>query len=242
MANKDTILKARSPAALAEEYIIKSIWSKYFPPGSDLPAERELAEKIGVTRTTLREVLQRLSRDGWLTIQHGKPTRVNDIWESSGLNILEVLVRLDSTISPFLIANVLAARTQIASIYVPRAFKKTPDACLDVLDQMDSLKETAESYTNFDYLLFHRLAFIAANPIYALVFNSLKGLYMRVGVFYFNIPEARTLAKRFYTELRSLCNHGKVDLVYDTIRQYGKDSNVIWTAHEAELLAYLREE
>ena len=38
-----------------------------------LPSERDLADKIGVTRTTLREVLQRLARDGWLTIQHGKP-------------------------------------------------------------------------------------------------------------------------------------------------------------------------
>ncbi|MGC6744236.1 GntR family transcriptional regulator [Escherichia coli] len=41
-------------------------------PGLFLPAERELSELIGVTRTTLREVLQRLARDGWLTIQHGK--------------------------------------------------------------------------------------------------------------------------------------------------------------------------
>ncbi len=53
-----------------------------------------LSELIGVTRTTLREVLQRLARDGWLTIQHGKPTKVNNFWETSGLNILETLARL----------------------------------------------------------------------------------------------------------------------------------------------------
>ncbi len=72
------VIKAQSPAGFAEEYIIESIWNSRFPPGSILPAERELSELIGVTRTTLREVLQRLARDGWLTIQHGKPTRVND--------------------------------------------------------------------------------------------------------------------------------------------------------------------
>lgn len=58
------ILKAQSPAALAEEYIVKSIWENKYPAGTELPAERELADKIGVTRTTLREVLQRLARDG----------------------------------------------------------------------------------------------------------------------------------------------------------------------------------
>lgn len=75
------VIKAQSPAGFAEEYIIESIWNSRFPPGSILPAERELSELIGVTRTTLREVLQRLARDGWLTIQHGKPTRVNDFWK-----------------------------------------------------------------------------------------------------------------------------------------------------------------
>ncbi len=67
--------------------IIESIWNNRFPPGTILPAERELSELIGVTRTTLREVLQRLARDGWLTIQHGKPTKVNNFWETSGLNV-----------------------------------------------------------------------------------------------------------------------------------------------------------
>ncbi|MBC9895000.1 GntR family transcriptional regulator, partial [Salmonella enterica subsp. enterica serovar Panama] len=54
------VIKAQSPAGFAEEYIIESIWNNRFPPGTILPAERELSELIGVTRTTLREVLQRL--------------------------------------------------------------------------------------------------------------------------------------------------------------------------------------
>ena len=88
------VIKAQSPAGFAEEYIIESIWNNRFPPGSILPAERELSELIGVTRTTLREVLQRLARDGWLTIQHGKPTKINNFWETSGLNILETIARV----------------------------------------------------------------------------------------------------------------------------------------------------
>ena len=61
MQTDNTLLRAQSPAALAEEYIVRSIWDDVFPAGTNLPSERDLADKIGVTRTTLREVLQRFS-------------------------------------------------------------------------------------------------------------------------------------------------------------------------------------
>ena len=40
------VIKAQSPAGFAEEYIIESIWNNRFPPGSILPAERELSEDV----------------------------------------------------------------------------------------------------------------------------------------------------------------------------------------------------
>ncbi|WP_044469753.1 fatty acid metabolism transcriptional regulator FadR [Mannheimia massilioguelmaensis] len=241
--NQDqSILKARSPAALAEEYIVKSIWGNHFPPGTDLPAERELADKIGVTRTTLREVLQRLARDGWLTIQHGKPTRVNDVWQTSGLNILDVLVRLDSTMSPMLISNVLSARTNIATIYVPRAFKASFEEAVSLCKNViETITEDASSYTSLDYELFHKLAFFSFNPIYGMILNSLKGLYTRVGMFYFNIPQARELAKNFYVELYELGQAQKLDAIPELIRQYGRDSSLIFAASQDELTAHLRD-
>ncbi len=101
----------------------------------DSPAERELSELIGVTRTTLREVLQRLARDGWLTIQHGKPTKVNNFWETSGLNILETLARLDHDSVPQLIDNLLSVRTNISTIFIRTAFRQHPDKALAVLGQ-----------------------------------------------------------------------------------------------------------
>lgn len=110
--------------------------------GSILPAERELSELIGVTRTTLREVLQRLARDGWLTIQHGKPTKVNNFWETSGLNILETLARLDHDSVPQLIDNLLSVRTNISTIFIRTAFRQHPDKALAVLDSARKWKIT----------------------------------------------------------------------------------------------------
>ena len=152
------VIKAQSPAGFAEEYIIESIWNNRFPPGTILPAERELSELIGVTRTTLREVLQRLARDGWLTIQHGKPTKVNNFWETSGLNILETLARLDHESVPQLIDNLLSVRTNISTIFIRTAFRQHPDKAQEVLATANEVADHADAFAELDYNIFRGLA------------------------------------------------------------------------------------
>lgn len=146
------VIKAKSPAGFAEKYIIESIWNGRFPPGSILPAERELSELIGVTRTTLREVLQRLARDGWLTIQHGKPTKVNQFMETSGLHILDTLMTLDADNATSIVEDLLAARTNISPIFMRYAFKANKEASertiTSIIESCESLL-AAESWDSF---------------------------------------------------------------------------------------------
>lgn len=222
------VIKAQSPAGFAEEYIIESIWNNRFPPGTILPAERELSELIGVTRTTLREVLQRLARDGWLTIQHGKPTKVNNFWETSGLNILETLARLDHESVPQLIDNLLSVRTNISTIFIRTAFRQHPDKAQEVLATANEVADHADAFAELDYNIFRGLAFASGNPIYGLILNGMKGLYTRIGRHYFANPEARSLALGFYHKLSALCSEGAHDQVYETVRRYGHESGEIW--------------
>ena len=46
------------------------------PEGSKLPPERELAQRLGVSRTTLRDGVSRLSLLGLLEVKHGDGTYV----------------------------------------------------------------------------------------------------------------------------------------------------------------------
>lgn len=230
------VIKAQSPAGFAEEYLIESIWNNHFPPGSILPAERELSELIGVTRTTLREVLQRLARDGWLTIQHGKPTKVNNVWETSGLNLLETFARLEHESQPQLIENLLSVRTNIASIFIRMAFRNHPEKSQEVLEQIIKVEDTAVDYTELDYNIFRGLAFASGNMIYGLIFNGLKGIYTRVGLHYFSHPEARKLALNFYKQLSELCHNKLYDQVLDCVRNYGRDSGIIWQKTQPSIL------
>ncbi|MEQ3513153.1 fatty acid metabolism transcriptional regulator FadR [Pseudoalteromonas sp. BZB3] len=222
------IFKAKSPAGFAEEYIVESIWNGEFPPGSILPAERELSELIGVTRTTLREVLQRLARDGWLTIQHGKPTRVNNFWETSGLNILETLARLDEDKMPELTDQLLSARTNISAIYTRAAIKVNPQAVIETLEKSKDIEDNAQAFADFDYQVHHQLALAGNNRIYVLVLNGFKGLYSKIGGHYFSDPRTRALAKQFYLDLIALAEKGDFDGSISLLRKYGHQSGEIW--------------
>ncbi len=173
-------------------------------------------------------MLQRLARDGWLTIQHGKPTRVNNFWETSGLNILETLARLDHDSVPQLIDNLLSVRTNISSIFIRRAIRTYPEKARDVLVTAQDVEDRADAYTELDYNIFRGLAFASGNPIYGLILNGLKGLYTRVGRHYFSNPEARQLARDFYQQLLSICQQEQFDKIVDTVRDYGRRSGEIW--------------
>lgn len=222
------IYKAQSPAGFAEEYIVESIWCGRFPPGTILPAERELSELIGVTRTTLREVLQRLARDGWLTIQHGKPTKVNNFWETCGLNILETLARLDQDGISELVDHLLAARTNLSAVFIRGAIRNNPEKAVNILkDAMDS-KEDGIAFAEHDYRVNHDLAFASGNPVFVLMMNGFRSFYSRIGGYYFANEKCRELANNYYAQLLALAEAGDFEQVPQVVRNYGVESGKIW--------------
>ncbi|MFO6425403.1 fatty acid metabolism transcriptional regulator FadR [Motilimonas sp. KMU-193] len=229
------VFKAQSPAGVAEEYLIDSIWNERFPPGSILPAERELSEMIGVTRTTLREVLQRLARDGWLTIRHGKPTQVNDIWQTSGLNILETLARLEGDKVPLLIDQLLSARTNISAIFIRGAIKRNPERVLSIVEQLPDVDADSQTFVDFDYAFYHQLAMASENMIYVLVLNGFRNLYQKLGVFYFAHHDAKLLARDFYLNIARFCQQQPDEQVMDLVRRYGKQSALIWERVKSDI-------
>ncbi len=231
------LITARSPAAFAEEYIVDSIWNGKFAPGTILPAERELSELIGVTRTTLREVLQRLARDGWLTIQHGKPTRVNNIWDTAGLHILETITRLDDAGSLKLADQLLDVRTQFGGIYFRFAMKENPEKMTALLAEAENVEETAEAFIEYDWRVQHECAVLSGNAVYILMLNGFKNIYYRIGKFYFSEQKNRKLAKEHYLNMMRIVPEQDVAGLSDAIWNYGRESGALWAEMRSNLVS-----
>lgn len=61
---------AGQAAQVLRENLTSGMWIDH------LPSERALSEQLGVSRSTLRTALDSLRREGWLEMEHGRPTRI----------------------------------------------------------------------------------------------------------------------------------------------------------------------
>lgn len=196
------------PAAHAEQTLVTAILDGVFPAGSALPGERDLAAQLGVTRPTLREALQRLERDGWISIHHGKPTSVNDIWQEGGLNVLTALVHYQRKLAPDFIPNLLEVRQSMAPAYTRAAVARSANRVVECLAEHACLPDTPEALAAFDWKLHHTLTVVSGNPIYTLILNGFTGFYEEMAHLYFAGPQARAASQAFYAALLEAARRG----------------------------------
>jgi GntR family negative regulator for fad regulon and positive regulator of fabA len=225
----------RKPAAGAERSLVTAILEGEFPPGSALPAERDLAARLGVTRPTLREVIGRLERDGWLTVRHGRPTRVNDVWRSGGLNVVSGIVRHAKALPPGFVPSLLELRLLISPAYTRAAVERAPSEVIGFLEDYPSLADTAPAFAAFDWRLHHRLTVASGNPLYTLILNGFAGFYERKARFYFRSPEARDASREFYAALLHAARCGDGAAAEEVAREVMARSITLWrTSARAE--------
>ena len=191
----------QKPTEIAEFRLVSSILDGTFPINSTLPAERELAEILGITRPTLREVLQRLARDGWVEIHQGKPTRVCDFWTEGRLGVLDVLSEHLSQLPDDLIPNLLKVRVAIAPSYTRAAVEKAGEKVLDLLEPRHHLNQLPDKFTHFDWQLQHQLATLGGNPVFVLILNSFQELFFQLAPFYFSMIVAQEHSMNYYDAL-----------------------------------------
>ncbi len=187
----------------AEEFIIRSIVKGGFPVGAELPPERIFALQLGIGRPALREALQRLERDGWLTLRHGHPARVNNYWEQGNLYTLVNLVQTSERPPENLIVHLLELRAVLAPAFIGQAVARQPERVVGLLVDGSALPERGEEYAVFDWMVQKRTAMMSGNPLFVLVLNSFDPVYVSLATRYFQRAECRLASQHFYQELLS---------------------------------------
>ncbi|MFC4117975.1 FadR/GntR family transcriptional regulator [Nonomuraea zeae] len=65
----------------------------HWASGQRLPSEVRLAEELGVGRSTVREAVRLLEREGWLVVRHGSGTFVADVPSGAAQDVHDLLRR-----------------------------------------------------------------------------------------------------------------------------------------------------
>ena len=136
----------------------KTAWSTpsldgHFPDQLNPAAERDLAGRLGVTRPTLRETLQRLARDGWLEIRHGKATRVRNYWREGNLGVLAAIAQNPGSLPADFPSNMLAIRSLLAPAYTRLAVERAARQVMELLQPLQNLQDDARTFTEWDWRL-----------------------------------------------------------------------------------------
>ncbi|PYF08217.1 GntR family transcriptional regulator [Rhodobacter viridis] len=113
-------------------------------PGERLPSERELSERLAVSRPSLREAVAELQEEGLLTTRAGSGIFVAEVLGSAfSPALIRLFARNDQAVFDY-----LAFRRDLEGMAAERAAKMGSDTDLKVIDAIMSKMETAHSKRN----------------------------------------------------------------------------------------------
>lgn len=193
--------KYERPMDYAERVLVENILDGTYPIAERLPAERELAGQLGITRPTLREAIRKLEQEGWLLVQAGKPTMVRNFWQEGGLAVLSRIIHHQGYVKPGFITNLLQFRVILAPSYTRDAVENDTERVIELLQEMPDQDADPAVYAAFDWKLQRTLTLASGNVIYPLILNGFDSFYEKIALIYFDPYEARQASHVYYLNL-----------------------------------------
>lgn len=155
------------------DHLIDLIRSGEYPRGSALPAERELATKLGVSRHSLRQALASLEAVGLIEARHGSGVYLaEEPSDAAVMRVSDVLFAPDRSLLEVLEAR-LAIEPYIAATAAERRTPEDLAVIRDVVGMHGRDGESAEAVSR-DVFDFHQwLVGTTGNPVLRGVMRSL---------------------------------------------------------------------
>ncbi|GGT26250.1 FadR/GntR family transcriptional regulator [Streptomyces sp. ZAF1911] len=214
----------------AIEKIKAMIVSRELGPGSRLPKEADLAERLGLSRNSLREAVKALSLIRILDVRQGDGTYVTSLEPNLLLDALGFVVDFhqDDTVLQFLeVRRILEpAATAMAARLMSDEDIVALGAILDGLPEEASLEELIENDLEFH----RRIAAGSGNMVLCSLVDGLSG------------PTARARIWRGMTEEGAVARTREQHrAIFDAIAQRSPDLAQAWaTVHVAGVEQWLR--
>lgn len=185
-----------------------------FKPGARLPAERDLAKQLGVSRPSVREALIALEVEGWVEVRTG-----------AGVFVLErakkpIVTRKSIAENEWGPLELIRARRvvegEIAALAATHAKRKNLQAIRDGIERMQEDTEHGVAPVEGDRMFHTAIAEAAGNAVLVDMVQTFwdarkRPLFERLGDYFENVPSWRI----------AITEH---EAIYDAIRQHDADA------------------
>src|SRR5712691_9200645 len=159
------------------QQIEESVLNGSLKPGDQLPAERELAQRLGVSRTAVREAVKALREKGLVEAYSGRGTFVTDGTSQAIRQSLDLMIKIGQPDGSTHLAELRAIlEPEIAALAATRAEEQYVTTMRDAVAVMDRARQDPDAYIEADLDFHLALAEAAANPLILSLIDSIVGL------------------------------------------------------------------
>lgn len=208
-----------------EDSILKGV----LKAGDQLPAERELAQRFGVSRTAVREAVKALREKGLVEAYSGKGTFITNGTTQVIRQSLDLLIRIGQNEGSLHLAELrLILEPEIAALASRRIEDQLLTTMREAVATMDRSLHDPDAYIEADLDFHLALAEAAGNPLILSLLDSIVGLLREQRMRIFAVdggPERGQFHhKRILAAVERRDPDAARELMRDHLRQVGEDS------------------
>jgi GntR family transcriptional regulator, transcriptional repressor for pyruvate dehydrogenase complex len=201
--------------------------------GEKLPAERELAERFGVGRSTMREALRLVEAEGMLRIDHGVGVFV--IRDSKRPEPGRGLLLVDEEITvPELFEVRRALERDVAGLAARRITPAEAEKLESILAAAEGPDVDDDEFVRLDALLQRTIAEITKNGLLLRVTDSIMDLFVRYSKQVIGLPGRRQSAHAGHRAIVAAIVERKPAKARQAVRQHLHET-------ESDLVAFLQD-
>lgn len=213
------------------QQIEESILKGALKPGDQLPAERELAQQFGVSRTAVREAIKTLREKGLVEAYSGRGTFITDATSQAVRQSLDLMIKIGQPDGAIHLAEVREIlEPEIAALAATRIQDQHLATMQEAFAAMDHARQDPDTYIEADLDFHLSLAEAAANPLILSLIDSIVELLREQRLRIFNVEGGPERGQFHHKRILEAIEHRDPEKAREAMRahlqQVRKDSQV----------------
>ncbi len=170
------------------QQVEESILKGQLKPGDQLPAERDLAQRFGVSRTAVREAVKALREKGLVEAYSGRGTFVTNGTSQAIRQSLDMMIRINQQDGLTHLAELRRMlEPEIAALAATRVEEQLLGTLREAVAAMERSLHDPDAYVEADLDFHLALAEAAGNPLILSLLDSIVGLLREQRARIFNV-------------------------------------------------------